>query len=202
MEPGRYKAVAVDFDLGVNENTGTDQAAILFAISEGEPCEGETITGYLYFTEKTSERSIQTLRKMGWTGMDVGAITVADLPVEMELVIAEEEYNDQIRTKVQYINGPGEGGPALKSRMNDAQRTAFSERMRGLAMKTAPQQAAPAPRQATGARPAGAAPQAAPARQAAPAQRAAPAARQAAPAQRRQAPPPPAPLDDEDPLPF
>lgn len=200
MEPGRYKAMAVDFDLGVNENTGTDQAAILFSISEGEPCEGETITGYLYFTEKTSEKSIKILRNMGWAGMDVGAITVADLPNEMELVIAEEEYKGQIHTKVQYINAPGEGGPALRNRMNDAQRALFSERMRGLAMKTAPAPA-PAPRQATGAR---TAPQAAPARQAPPAKRAAP-ARQAAPAQMRQAPPdaptPDPGLPDED-LPF
>ena len=122
MKPGVYRAVAAQIDFGYNENTGTPQAAILFSIEEGE-CEGETITGYLYFSEKAAERSIETLRKMGWDGVDIGDITIDDVCNTMEIVVAEEEFNGRVVTKVRYINSLGERGPLLKSTMNAEQRS-------------------------------------------------------------------------------
>jgi len=144
MKAGTYQVQVVDFDLGYSE-TGTEQAAIRFSVLEGQECEGETIVGYLFFSERAVERAIQTLRKMGWTGMDIGCISTDDLQNTMEIVVDTEQYNGKDVLKVKWIQLPGERGALQKNSMNDNQRLDFSERMRGIAMSM------PAPGAAQGA---------------------------------------------------
>lgn len=133
IRPGRYRAQAVSIEFGVSE-TGTDQAAIMFSLLDSN----ETIGAYLYFSEKAAERSIATLRVMGWKGLDIAAITADDVSAEVDITIAEDEYNGVKRLKVQWINAPGSMPALLKHVMDGAQKQSFAERMRGLAMQVQP----------------------------------------------------------------
>lgn len=133
IQPGRYRAQAVSIEFGISEN-GTDQAAILFSLLDSN----ETIGAYLYFSEKAAERSIATLRVMGWKGIDISTLTAEDVSAEVDVTIAEDEYQGVKRLKVQWINAPGSGPAMLKHVMDGAQKQSFAERMRGLAMQVQP----------------------------------------------------------------
>lgn len=132
MQSGTYIARAVDIDMGFAE-TGTPQYAVVFKIEDT----GEHITWYGFMTEKTAERTLESLRYCGWRGMDPGAIEIEDLPEQVEIVVEEDEYNGNVRYRVRWVNQPGRRA-VLKQRMDDKQRRSFGERFKGLAMKLKP----------------------------------------------------------------
>jgi len=136
LEKGTYRARASNFGLGFSQNKGTPQCSIEFTVSDG-PYTGDTITANLYFTEKTQERTIRTLRLMGWTGTEIGAIGIDDLQNEVLLVVQEEEYEGRRWPRVQWINDPNRSGLQLGRQMMPNELSSFSNEMRGVAMKFA-----------------------------------------------------------------
>jgi hypothetical protein len=129
---GTYRARAVSGGLGYASN-GTEQLGVDFMITEG-PNEGQHVTWWGYFTEKTADRTIESLRIMGWQGDDLCDLTGIDQnPVD--LVIEAEEYEDkrtgEIRSvgKVRWVNRAG--GLTIKDAMSPAQAREFAARMRG-----------------------------------------------------------------------
>ncbi len=139
MQPGTYVARAVDIDLGYTSK-GTPQYAVVFQKESKE-----TITWYGYMTDASAERTLESLRYCGWRGMGPGAVTVDDLPEEVEIVVDDEEYNGEVYSRVKWVNQRS-GRAALKDRMNDNQRRDFSAKFKNLAMKIKP--VAPPPKQA------------------------------------------------------
>jgi hypothetical protein len=144
--------------LGFAKN-GTEQLGVDFVITEG-PSEGQHITWWGFFTDKTADRTIESLRIMGWQGDDLCDLTGIDQnPVD--LVIEAEEYEDkrtgEIRSigKVRWVNRAG--GLSLKDAMSPAQAREFAARMRGKVvslgapkrpMASAPANTRPTPRPA------------------------------------------------------
>jgi len=131
MFPGKYTARATDVALGMTE-TGKEQIAVSFEVVDGDQA-GEEITWYGYFTEKTAERTIESLRHMGWQGNDLAAIAVDQLPNEVSIVVDADEYNGVTRMKVQWVNRAG-AGLALRTRMAPDAASSFAARMKGLCM--------------------------------------------------------------------
>lgn len=122
--------------------TGTHAAkaitAILSETKKGEPqvvvdfqlldIEGQSphIAWYGYFTEKTEERTIESLRICGWAGTDFTDIKV---DAEVQLVIEAEEYEGKRQQKVKWVNRPG--GVAMAKPMDTGKQAAFAARMKG-----------------------------------------------------------------------
>lgn len=137
LPDGRYKARALDMQLGLTA-ANKEQVGVEFEITDPDHA-GIRLTWYGYFTDKTAERTLQSLRFCGWKSDDLTDSTgISDN--EVELVIEAEEYNGQKRPKIQWVNKLG--GIGMKSPMNEAQRKAFAQRMKGAAVKS--RQAAPA----------------------------------------------------------
>ncbi len=138
---GYYKARAVSSQLGTTSK-GTAQIAVEFELID-EAWNGQRITWFGFFSEKTKERTLESLRHCGWTDDD---LAVDPLPgfgsVEVSLSIADEEYNGEVNSRVKWVNKAGGGGVELKSPMNDAQKKAFAASMKGSAI--ASRQATPA----------------------------------------------------------
>lgn len=130
----RYKrAKAIEWALG-HTSQNKEQIAVCFQLLDAT--EGpDRITWYGYFTEKTWERTIESLRHCGWEGDDLSDLSGLDTN-EVDLVIEPEE-NDRGEwyDKVRWVNS--RGGLALKDRMDEGEVKAFAQRMRGniLAMK-------------------------------------------------------------------
>jgi hypothetical protein len=135
MDIGTHRARAVDVVLGY-AGTGTPQIAVAFEVTEGD-CAGETITWYGYFTEKTQQRTIESLRHAGWKGNDIGELTAADLTSEVDIVVNEEEgVRGDLRKRVSWVNRVGTGGAAIKNRMDDSAKRSFAAKLKGLCIAT------------------------------------------------------------------
>jgi hypothetical protein len=130
IAPGRYRARAADWDLGLAE-TGTEQVAVCFEIVEEGEFLGQRVTWFGFFTEGTQERTIKALQTCGWSGDDLANLVGLNQS-EVELVIEHEQYQGQRRARVKWVNRVGAGGVVMKNLMNDANRKALAERMKGL----------------------------------------------------------------------
>jgi hypothetical protein len=142
ISAGRHKARAVEGALGMT-GTGKEQVGVMMEITAGEHA-GETITWYGFFTEKTIERTMESLRHMGWSGDDLSDLTGIDAN-EVTIVIEHETGDDgKERARVKWVNAGG-GGLAMRDVMDADAAKAFAQRMKGAAI---------ASRQAMGAPPA------------------------------------------------
>lgn len=127
---GTFKARATEGALGWTSK-GKEQIAVSFVLLEGD-AEGSQITWYGYFSDKTQDRTIESLRVCGWQGDDLSDLTGIDAN-EVWLVIEHEE-NDQgeVRARVRWVNGGG--GVQMKEPMAADQAKAFAARMKGAVM--------------------------------------------------------------------
>lgn len=145
IEQQTVKARAVEGALGTT-NTGKEQVGVSFELLEG-PNQGQRITWYGYFTEKTTERTLEALEHCGWQGDDLSDLTGIDAN-EVYLVI-EHEQDDQgeVRARVRWVNSSG--GVAMQNRMDPGDAASFAQRMRGevLARRQAKGQGKGAPAQ-------------------------------------------------------
>ena len=130
MRAGKHIARATgQYEFGVTDN-GKENVALTFVIIEG-PAAGERCSAYLYFTEKTTERTLESLRYCGWAGDNVTDLTGIDTnPVELD--VQEDTYEGKTRLKVAWINALR--GPQVKNAMDDNAKKAFAARMKGAAM--------------------------------------------------------------------
>jgi hypothetical protein len=145
---GTHRARPIDCALGMT-GTNKEQIGVMFELVD-DP--SQRITWYGFFTDATFERTIESLRHLGWHGNEISDFH-GGLPegVSNEVdIVVEEEANQQgeLRLKVRWINSGG--GVAVKTVLDDQQVRAFSARMKarvaGLQAKAG---AAPAPRTPT-----------------------------------------------------
>lgn len=126
---GNFKARGLTAALGYT-STGKEQVAVQLEILD-EGFQGETITWYGSFSEQAAERTLESLRLLGWQGDDLFDLSGIGSK-EVKAVLDEDEYEGKIQLKVKWINGPG--GLALKAPMNEGEARAFSQRMKGLVL--------------------------------------------------------------------
>jgi hypothetical protein len=126
---GTYRARPLDAALG-KTSTGKEQIAIMFELCDDS---AQRIAWYGYFTEQTFERTVESLRHLGWQGDDLsvfGAGLPEDATQEVEIVIDHEQNQDgEWRARVRWINSGK--GIAVKERLDENQARAFGAGMRG-----------------------------------------------------------------------
>jgi hypothetical protein len=151
---GEYVARAVSGEYG-NTKSGGEMVAVVFEFTRGE-LEGHKITWYGYFTEKTSQRTVESLRHAGCTFASGDITDLAGLGETEVRVVVEHEHDDRgPRARIRWVNAlaASAGGIRDENKMSVGDKRAFAARMKGLLLATG----APAPRPA--------APKAAPPRQ-------------------------------------
>jgi hypothetical protein len=120
----KVKARAREWDLG-ESSTGKEQIAVAFDIlTEGFELSG--ITWYGFFTDDTWERTIESMRHMGWTGTDLEKIEGLNAK-EVELVLEEDEYQGKTQWKVAWVNRLGVN---LKAPLSPDKRKTLAATMR------------------------------------------------------------------------
>jgi hypothetical protein len=128
---GNYTAKATgSFDFGTSTG-GTEQVAVEVEILEG-PEAGRCMTWFGFFTDKTTERTVESLRLLGWQGDDITKLEELGSR-RVSIVVEHEEYQGQVRAKIQWVNRLGGLGVKLKAPMDDAARRKFAARMKGFA---------------------------------------------------------------------
>jgi hypothetical protein len=122
---GKHIGRARAWNLG-EAKTGNEELSVDMTIKSGE-CAGQSITARLYFTEKTFDRSIESMRYMGWKGDDLSNIQGLDSN-DVEIVVEHEEYEGQTRARVKWINRIG--GAAAAKPLEASKAKSFAERMK------------------------------------------------------------------------
>lgn len=130
LNPGKYRGRPVSAALGLT-STNKEQIAVTFELVDPP---GERITWYGFFTEKTTDRTLQSLRHCGWHGTDLAVFCEEQLPAgfdqEVELDVQHEEYpanSGKFQARVAWVNGGG--GLAVKNAMTRDQAKSFADRM-------------------------------------------------------------------------
>ena len=148
----RYDATVADIVLGrVNDK---DQVAIQFHIPE----EDATIWAYQFLTDAALPMTEKALKAMGWDPIQNGwgvAALAREKPVignPVSIVLEWDEYNDERRLRVKWINAPGSGGvkDEIPDQELDSFEQAFHQRLRASGVQIPQQQQ---PQQATQRRP-------------------------------------------------
>lgn len=133
LQNGRYRARAVDAVLGIAD-TGTKQVAVLFELLD---MPGQSIPWYGYFTEKTEDRTLESLMHAGWHGDDLSNL-MRDGLGESEVTLVVEQEQDQktgeFRARVKWVNALG-AGALVKNEMTDGDKLAFAQKMRAKVMQ-------------------------------------------------------------------
>lgn len=140
MEKATYRAIAssapITFGRSSNGNT---QIAVEFEVLGKDEAEeyrptGETITWIGHFTDKTADRTIESLLHAGWQGEDpseLAEISAASvLPTAVDLACEPEEYDGKWTLKVQWVNKVGAGRFAFKEPLAGADLKAFGAQLR------------------------------------------------------------------------
>ncbi len=130
-----YLAKAVGCSFGISSN-GNYQIGIPLQIAEGDH-QYETITWVGHFTEKTQDRTIESLQNMGWKGDDLSELADLDaaraailLPDAVEIVCDVETYENELQLKVKWVNKPGAGRFAFKNKLEGAHLKSFAAQMK------------------------------------------------------------------------
>ena len=123
----RYiRSKAQEWALGEAEN-GKPFVGVSFKIKDTDGT--EKFVGWRgFFTEATTERTIEALRYLGFEGDDLSNLIGLDKN-EVDLVIEDEEYEGKTYARVQFINKPR--GPAVKTKLEGQKLSAFAAQMKG-----------------------------------------------------------------------
>lgn len=118
-------------------STDTIQIGAHMTIDDGEFA-GGGIAWIGFFTDATSDRTIESLRHMGWVGDDLSELDNLDadgcsrlLPKQVELVCEPELYDGTTRLKVRWVNAASAGRLTFKSQLSAGDLKAFAAQMRG-----------------------------------------------------------------------
>lgn len=98
---GTYRAIADSATL-TETKTGKEFIAVEFRITEGEMA-GEVVPWAGWLTEKAEDRTLSSLRAMGWGG-DI--LDLSGLDNAVDVVVKHEEYNGNTSAKVAFVNTP------------------------------------------------------------------------------------------------
>jgi hypothetical protein len=130
-----YTAQAVDGYLSYTKD-GKEQIVVKFAIVGGQ-YDGQTVTWTGYFTDKTFDRTIQSLRYCGWRGEDIDDLTGIDAH-EVEIVVDHNTYDGKTFARVSWVNQIGG-----KARMPADDARAFAESIKGRIARMTPSEPEP-----------------------------------------------------------
>jgi len=110
ISAGTYRAKAIASGIGVSNTKATPYVRVTLAVVAGAQ-EGQEIDWIAYVTDKTQERVAEDLRTLGYTGNDPEELHDRNeqdvsqlLPNVVSIVVEEEEWKGEVRTRVRWIN--------------------------------------------------------------------------------------------------
>lgn len=127
LVPGSYPARAVEHKLGEGANGG-EQVVVTFELTQGEH-KGQRINWRGFFTEKTVERTLESLEYCGWDGESIAKLSGLGSK-EVEIVLENEEGQDQkTYLRVRWVNKIR--GATVKKELDRGRVLALEEKLKG-----------------------------------------------------------------------
>lgn len=128
LTPGTYRAKAINHKLGETAKGG-EQILVTFEILTGEH-KGQSLYWYGFFTEKTLERTLESLEACGWDGESIAkAVGLGSKEVELVVEYETSQSDGKQYLRVRWVNAPR--GAALKKELDRGGVAALEERLKG-----------------------------------------------------------------------
>ncbi len=122
----RYlRAKALEWALGESQ-AGNPYVAVSFKVKDTDG-EEKFVAWRGSFTDKTTDRTIESLRFMGFEGDDLSKLEGLNKN-EVELVVEDEEYEGELFARVQWVNKPR--GPGVKVALEGQKLSSFAAQMK------------------------------------------------------------------------
>lgn len=122
----RYiRSKATEWQLGESDN-GKPFLAVSFKIKDLDG-EEKFVAWRGFFTEATTDRTVESMRYMGFEGDDLSQLEGLDKN-EVDLVIEDEEYEGKTYARVKFVNKPR--GPSVKTVLEGQKLGAFAAAMK------------------------------------------------------------------------
>jgi hypothetical protein len=133
LPEGFYRAKARSYTWETTQKGG-EVIVLDFEIVDG-PATGERIKWQGYFSDKTQERTIESLIYCGWKTGDLADMSGFDSQTVSLQIKHEAGYKrpDEMFARVAYVNR--DRGPRVDRALSPDRVNAFAERMKGLALK-------------------------------------------------------------------
>lgn len=145
LEKATYRAVAVATTLGLSNQKGTKYVAVNFEIVDDERFAGEVTPAWMgYFTDRSSERTVESLQHMGYAGDNMEDFADLDrarclelLPNVVDIVCEPESFTGDDGTerqtlKIQWVNRVGGGRYKAEKPLEGGELKAFAAQMRSM----------------------------------------------------------------------
>ena len=141
-EEGYCKAVAVAREGEDGTHTvrwgksdkGTKSVMVYFELLDG-PDRGTVLPWWGYFTNKTSERTVESLRFMGFKGDDLFKAGEQELDQVVQVLVEHNTYEGKTRARIAFVNAMGGGAMTLKNPLSDKDVRAFAATMKNSCKK-------------------------------------------------------------------
>lgn len=131
IDEGKYKARGCEATLA-RTSEGNPQVAVDLVITEEGEYEGQHRTWYGSFSDKARERTLESLRLLGWEGDDLSDLSGIDRCDVWVTIVHEEDLEGNPRDRAAFINGSP--GLAVKAPMGAEDAKAFAEQMKGFVL--------------------------------------------------------------------
>jgi hypothetical protein len=145
LEKATYRAIAIATTLDRSKEKKTPFVAVNFEIVDDENYAGETTQAWKgFFTDKTSERTVESLQHMGYQGENMEDFVSLDregcqrlLPNTVEIVCDPESYtdeqgNERWALRVQWVNRVGGGRFKASNPLEGGELKAFAAQMKSV----------------------------------------------------------------------
>lgn len=133
---GQYNAKPIEAAMGFTKSR-SEQVAVSFELID-EPYQGTQITWYGYFSNKTMDRTFDSLRACGWDGQSLANLSTVGTKNVKVVIEHEADQDGNPRERIRWVNESG--GVAMKNRMTPEQASEFDARMRAIMSGAPPQQ--------------------------------------------------------------
>lgn len=115
IKPGTYDAMCIEAAWCKTRNKGSDYVGAVFEVFDAEGASLGQIAGELYWTENTKDRTVKSLKAIGW-GRKTGENGELLGPfLTTKIGVKEEEYNGETSSRVNWIGEPP-WGASLKAK--------------------------------------------------------------------------------------
>lgn len=129
VDEGQYPAKAIEHELGYAKESGNEYIAVQFEIIGGK-FHGMNVSWKGFFTEKTIDRTLESLRYCGWKGDNILNLNAEGFGENLvNIVVQHNEYNGKTYANVAWVNRTGR--PLVKDQLDDAQKKSFAQRIKG-----------------------------------------------------------------------
>jgi hypothetical protein len=139
ISEGSYMARGTSLALINSTNKNTPGATVVFAIADEGPFKGKLIEWTGWLTEKTADRTAESLEFCGFDGKDEKTISknLVQIVIEHETYAKTDEENGTekvyVSAKVRWVNDPGRARTQFKP-MDDVQKNEAMATLRGLVL--------------------------------------------------------------------